>query len=110
LSSVRDCLDNSVNRSSLPRYRRSICSAAAIPLVEAYRPSSSIRWYRNVLAKAFTSAESARVVIGATLSTIGVTTAFLPDLCRIVSGTLTVMLVALLMPPSHQSIGWRSDR
>src|SRR5688572_7845239 len=30
-----------------PRYPRSICSAAAISLIEAYRPSSSPRLYRD---------------------------------------------------------------
>jgi hypothetical protein len=90
---------SSVRRSSVPRYPRSIFSAAAISLIDSYRPSSSSRWYRNARASAFASAGSARVATAGTRSCTGVTTVFRPGRRRMVSGTRTVMLVAVLMPP-----------
>ncbi len=52
---------SSVSRSIVPRYPRSIRSAAASSLTDAYRPSSSSRCHRNARASAFSSAGSARV-------------------------------------------------
>ncbi len=51
---------SSVSWRSLPRYPRSNLSAVAISLIDACRPSSSICWYRNARANAFTSAGSAQ--------------------------------------------------
>jgi hypothetical protein len=67
-----------------------------------------MRWYRKALARAFTSAGSARVVTAAGPAAIGVTTVFLPGRRRTVSGTLTVMLVAVVMlPPAVHPVRWQ---
>ena len=70
---------SSVNRRMLPTKPRSIFSATAISLIEAYRPPSSIRFHRNARAKAFTIAGSARVRIAAvSAGVLNVTTVLRP--------------------------------
>jgi hypothetical protein len=82
---------------------------AAISLMDAYRPSSSRRWYRNARASAFTNAGLARVQADAGPATPpGVTIVFRPGRRRIASGTRTVMLVACVMRrPAAPRARWR---
>ncbi len=94
---------SSVSWRSLPRYPRSNLSAVAISLIDACRPSSSICWYRNARANAFTSAGSAHVVAaGARPVSCGVTIVVRPGRRRMVSGTRTLMVAIAVMPEAQR--------
>jgi hypothetical protein len=92
---IENCLDDVRRQQRGPQQRTEVTalirSADAISLIEAYRPSSSSRRYRNARASAFTSAGSARVERAASPpSRTGVTTVVRPGRRRMVSGTRTV--------------------